>query len=576
MNITLAQLNFTIGDFDGNYKKIADVVETSKKSFKNDVIVFSELAITGYPPLDLIERPGFYEKQMEIMNKIIELTKDGENAIVIGYFEKNIGVGKPFYNSLAFIHDGKIACNYRKRLLPTYDIFDESRHFEAGDKAVVYEYKEVRFGLLICEDMWNDKAIAGNKFLYPINPIKETVDLNPDVILSINASPSNVGKPEYRVEKFTKIANEYDVPIFYVNQVGGNDDIVFDGNSFVANPKGNGLKSYLSEEFAEKVSYFYFFEDTEILGINDEQDYSRDLRINDVIVEKDKVSYFYNRQIVLGLRDYFNKNGFFNGIVVGSSGGVDSALVLALAVQAIGKDKVVAITMPSAISSSGSVTDSETLCNNLDIKLYNRPIGEEVELAMKNHNEAFGKSTKSLTKENLQARIRGRILMEYCNEYNFLLLTTGNKSECAVGYSTLYGDQNGGIGPISDLYKNEVWNLCRFINNFYGKEMIPNVIIDKEPSAELYENQKDTDSLPPYNVLDAILTIYIEGNQIDQNIIEKCKEVLKDVPESVIKKVYRMVDNAEFKRRQAPPTIRVHQKAWGSGRRMPIVQKYKN
>ncbi len=570
MKISLAQLNMRVGDLEGNFNKIKKVIEDSISM--TDIVVFSELAITGYPPHDLIERESFHTDQIFYLNKIKDLTKENDLAVVIGFFEKNeTGVGKPFYNSLAFIYNGEIKCKYHKRLLPTYDIFDESRHFEAGDKTSVYEYKGIKLGFLICEDMWNDKAVAGNKFLYPVNPVKETVDQNSDIIISINASPSNVGKPEYRLEKFSNIVKNYKVPLLYVNQVGGNDDIIFDGTSFAVNEEGDII--YVFNSFEEQTKTFETFrhDGKVLLGYSSEKDAEEGNNIKSI---DDKINNFYYKQIVLGIKDYVGKCGFKKAVVA-CSGGVDSALVLALAVKALGSENVVAITMPSKISSTGSVSDSEQLCKNLNVKLYHLPISKIFNEFMGEFENTFSESKRSLTKENLQARLRGTALMAFTNEFTeFIPLTTGNKSECAVGYCTIYGDMNGGLAPISDLYKTEVWKLCSFINEFEGNELIPVVIIVKEPSAELYEGQKDSDSLPPYDLLDAILIPYIEGNQINQKIVEDCRQKVKDSGYNQVNKIYKMVDRAEFKRRQSAPTIRIHQKAWGYGRRLPIVQNY--
>lgn len=564
MKILVAQLNMTVGDLEGNTKKILEVVDINRD--KADVLVFPELAITGYPPLDLIEQGGFFEEQYENLLKIAEATKGTKLSVILGYFDKHIGPGKPFYNGLAVLQDGVVSHRYFKRLLPTYNIFDESRHFEPGKEVKVIEINNIKVGLLICEDMWNDKAITNN-FIYPINPIKETVEAGAEVLISINASPSQVGKPRYRLEKFTKITKNYNTPLIYVNQVGGNDDIVFDGTSFVADADGKLVSTLKS--FDEDSAVFEVSKTNNKLSIS----------IIDGRIESDTLpkssSEFYFRQIVFGIKEYVRKCGF-KKVVIASSGGVDSALVLALAVEAVGRENVVAITMPSAVSSTGSVTDSEKLCENLGVKLYNYPIKSHVDLFMNDFEKYIKKSEKSLTVENMQARFRGMVLMAFSNEYpEYLPLTTGNKSESAVGYCTLYGDMNGGLAPISDLYKTEVWDLCRYINELYGKEIIPVAIIDKAPSAELYDGQKDTDSLPPYPVLDSILIPYIEGNAVDPKVLEQCKKIVGESGFTDFAKIHRMVDRAEFKRRQAAPTIRVHQKAWGAGRRFPIAQNHK-
>jgi len=570
MKIKMAQINTTIGDLVGNADKMISIIHAS--AGQTDIVVFPELAITGYPPLDLIERQGFCDEQMEQVRRVVDATSYNGIAVVFGTFHKNIsGVGKPFYNSLVFAADGEIKTSYRKRLLPTYNIFDESRHFEPGHDVCVYAYKDERLGFLICEDMWNDKALT-NKPLYTSNPVEDTVAAGAEIIISINASPSNVGKPEYRVEKFAAIAKFHNIPIIYVNQVGGNDDLVFDGTSFAINEEGDVLHVLKSFEEDDETFETIRYDGRIMLGyVSSEQ--------NDALWGEFRPpmtpSEFYYRQIVLGIRDYTRKCGFKKAAIA-SSGGVDSALVMALAVAALGAENVEAITMPSKVSSEGSWKDSETLCKNLGIKLHTFNIIDTFETMMEGFGKMTGVETKSLTKENTQARIRGTMLMAFTNQFtDFFPLTTGNKSECAVGYCTIYGDMNGGLAPIADLYKTEVWELCRYINKLAGKEVIPNVIIDKEPSAELYEGQKDTNNLPPYPVLDSVLIPYIEGNEVDPKILEKCRTTVEAAGFTDFAKIHRMVDRAEFKRRQAAPTIRVHQKAWGFGRRMPIAQNHK-
>lgn len=573
MKITMAQINTVVGDLVGNADKIISIVN-DRKEF-SDIIVFPELTLTGYPPLDLIERKGFCEEQLAQLARVVEATRGSKAGVVVGFFEPNTGVGKPFFNSLAFISNGIVLHKYHKRLLPTYNIFDEHRHFEPGDRAGVVRFNGLNIGLLICEDMWNDKAIT-DKFIYPINPVEETAQHHPDLLISINASPSNVGKPEYRLEKFSGIVKEYGIPLVYVNQVGGNDDLVFDGTSFAIDAQGNVLEVLGS--FEEK--YFTVEMKLEkgkfILGYKDALDERDSKKWLASGLWKMEPSEFYFKQIVLGIKDYVRKCGFKKAVIA-SSGGIDSALVLALAVEALGAENVEAITMPSAISSAGSVDDSVVLCRNLGVKLHTYPIAETVNQMLNVMGVFVNKwdDLKSLTKENLQARIRGTVLMAFTNQFpEFLPLTTGNKSECAVGYCTIYGDMNGGLAPISDLYKTEVWALSRFINTYKGKEVIPYAIIDKEPSAELYEGQKDQDSLPPYDVLDAVLIPYIEGNEIDPKILKQCSDIVAKAGFKDFSKIHRMVDRSEFKRRQAAPTIRVHAKAWGSGRRMPIAQRH--
>jgi NAD+ synthetase len=474
---------------------------------------------------------------------------------MIGYIERNSAeTGKRFFNSLAVFSKGEQIFNYRKQLLPTYNIFDEKRYFEEGsaDQPMVFNLNGHRVGVLICEDGWDDSATNN---MYNASPVKALKAQNPEFVVSINASPSNINKAEDRLEVFSKAVSEIlKVPFVYVNQVGANDQIVFDGASFIMNSKGI-LSGHL-EFFAEQVSVVEM----------DNLEY----------ISQHKISKFptanelFYKQTVMGLRDYIGKCGF-TSVVVGSSGGIDSALTLALAVDALGAENVKAITMPSHYSSSGSVDDSVILCNNLGVKLYTRPIGRDFDVTVEEFKKSFGEEPKKITIENIQSRIRGRILMEYSNNTGAIVLSTGNKSELSVGFCTLYGDTNGGLNLIGDLYKMQVYALSRYYNELHGVELIPETIIVKEPSAELSPGQVDTDSLPPYPVLDAILRLYIEHDYLDEK--ERLEELalLKDVKQEVIDKVVRLVHNSEFKRHQAPPIIRVQYRSFGVGRQVPIV-----
>jgi NAD+ synthetase len=554
MKITMAQLNYTVGDIVGNTNKIMKVIEDNYRT--SDIIVFSELALVGYPPLDLIERPGFLEQQNFYLNQIAKTTEFEDFAIVIGIFEKNnSGVGKPFYNSLAFCYNGKVQYIYRKILLPTFNIFDEDRYFEPGKLVGFHKYKGKKIGFLICEDAWNT-----SQTLYSFDPVSELFKYSPDFVISINASPSEVNKQVKRYKIFSNISKKYNATIFYCNQVGTNDDISFDGSSFLVE---NGKLTYVCDSFFEET---VTINPENKVNLLDRKETRSDFDI--------KYEFIYN-QLLQGIRDYIYKCGFKKAVVA-SSGGVDSALVLALAVEAIGKENVVAITMPSEISSTGSVTDSETLCNNLGIKLYSYPIKDNLKMLVSGFKDSFDGLNKSVTKENMQARIRGMILMAFSNEFNYIALGTGNKSEFAVGYCTLGGDMMNVLSVIGDLYKTEVWDLCRYINKRNNKEIIPEVIINKEPSAELYEGQKDTNQLPPYELLDAILIKTIERENIDWKTLDECNEIIKKYKFNDFNKIYSMIDKSEFKRRMAAPTIRVHSVAWGAGRRIPIVQKFNN
>ena len=474
------------------------------------------------------------------------------------------GPGKHLQNALVVLKAGEIAMRYAKQLLPTYNIFDEHRHFEPGpDVARVLRIGQTQVGLLICEDGWNDEGLD-----YAVNPFTRMADAAPDLVVSINASPSNIGKREQRHQVFGDASRRHRLPVLYVNQVGGQDQIVFDGASFAVEPE-RGV-TYEARRFVEDVTTLRFDN-----GSFTALDGNPLPKVNSQGLS---TMAFYRAQIVLGLRDYARRCGFHQA-VVGSSGGIDSALTLALAAEALGAENVAAITMPSVYSSAGSVDDSVVLCRNLGISLATHPIAEAVAVYARQFEASFGQALKGLPLENLQARVRGTVLMEYSNAFGHLLLTTGNKSEISVGYCTLYGDTNGGLGLIGDLYKTEVFALARHVNEAAGRELIPQAIIDKAPSAELAPDQRDTDSLPPYPVLDEVLKVLIEGQRLAKWELTEATafvERLRSDPagEALIQRVRGMIARNEYKRRQAPPIIRVRARAFGTGRQMPIAAKF--
>jgi NAD+ synthase (glutamine-hydrolysing) len=555
MKLKMCQLNYIVGDLEGNTNKI---IYEINNCFGEEIIVFSELAITGYPPLDLLDNKNFIKDQLFHKDRIIAASKNFNGIVIFGYIEKNNGNGKGLFNSVMVCGNGKEIYNYRKRLLPTYDIFDEARYFEPGEELGLFQYKGQRIGIAICEDLWKNK-------LYNIDTARELFEAKVDFVISVNASPSVVRKYKQKVEMFKNISFKYALPIIYVNQVGGNDDIVFDGASFVTNKNGKLVKTL--NKFKEDVSLI----DLDIIEPHSPLIQYNGLELNDF--ESD--AQFFYEQAVLGIRDYIRKCGF-KGVVIGESGGIDSAVVTALAVDAIGSDNVVAITMPSQFSSEGSYKDSEILCQNLGVKLYTYPIGENFDLLKSKFNEVFGDAEHGTTEENLQARIRGQILMAFSNRYGYLVLSTGNKSELSVGFSTIYGDLCGGLMPISDLYKMEVFALARYFNKFHCElNFIPLSIIEKEPSAELSPNQKDSDSLPEYPILDTMLKYIIEGKELEDGEIEECEKIIANNINDY-KRVCKMIRNAEFKRRQAAIGIKMHKKAFGYGRRIPVVQKWAN
>lgn len=564
LRITLAQLNPTIGDFAGNVA-LMQAAAAKAQTEQAQMVVFPELSLTGYSPGDLLDEADFIEHAEQALAELLTATRQMPGlAWVVGAPTRRNGPGKPLENSLLVLRDGEIVLRYAKQLLPTYNVFDERRYFEPGpDVAKVLRIGDAQVGFLICEDGWNDSGDA-----YGVNPFSRLADAAPDLVVSINASPSSIGKREQRHALFAAASRRYKLPLVYVNQVGGHDQLVFDGASFAVTPEEGVI--YEAARFAASV---------ETLQLDDARFLAADgAALLPVPAAGLPVMEFYRRQIVLGLRDYARRCGFKQA-VVGSSGGIDSALTLALAVEALGADNVVAITMPSRFSSSGSVDDSALLCRNLGIKLYEHPIRDIVSQYEAGFAESFGQPLRGLALENLQARVRGTLLMEYSNSYGHLLLTTGNKSEISVGYCTLYGDTNGGLGLIGDLYKTEVFELCRHINASAGRELIPAAIIEKEPSAELAPDQRDSDSLPPYPVLDSILKVLIEGSRLgsdERAEVETAYAALTARPNgaALVARIRQLIARNEYKRRQAPPILRLRGRAFGSGRQMPIAAKY--
>jgi NAD+ synthase (glutamine-hydrolysing) len=561
IKLTIAQLNLTVGDVDGNVTRMVAAARQAAWA-GSQLVVFPELAVSGYYPGDLLDEPAFLRQVDGGLESLRAASRELPGlAWVFGAPLMREGPGKKLENGLLVLKDGDVLLRYAKQLLPTYNIFDERRHFEPGpDVARVLRIGTAQVGLLICEDGWNDDGAD-----YGINPFERLRDAAPDLVISINASPSHIGKREQRHQVFGAASRRHGLPILYVNHIGGHDQLVYDGASFAVEPEAGVV--FEAERFVESVRTLGF-EDGRFVELDGQRSLCSDPAGLSAMA-------FYRAQIVLGLRDYARRCGFTRA-VVGSSGGIDSALTLALATEALGAANVVGITMPSSFSSSGSVTDSEALCRNLGIELLNHPILTAVEALKAQFAQSFDAPMQGLTLENLQARVRGTILMAYSNANGHLLLTTGNKSEVSVGYCTLYGDTNGGLGLIGDLYKTEVFALCRHLNDAAGRELIPMAIIDKEPSAELAPDQRDSDSLPPYPVLDEMLKVLIEGQSlggIERQAAEACMTALRATPEgrALIEKVARMIQRSEYKRRQAPPLIRLRSRAFGQGRQMPIA-----
>ncbi|MGJ0430546.1 NAD+ synthase [Methylobacter sp.] len=558
IKIAINQMNSTVADFQGNTATMMEAMRQADQN-RSDLLVFPELSVCGYYPYDLIDEPFFQDQSEQALTDLLAFSEQVPSlTTIIGTVRKNSGQGKPFYNALVAIRNGAIVTEYYKQLLPTYNVFDERRHFEPGPVApCVITVGNTKIGLIICEDGWNDSETE-----YRENPFKQLMAQKPDLVISINASPSNIGKREQRHDIMSNVAARYELPLLYVNSVGGQDSLVFDGASFAMDRRGALV--FEAARFSATQEYLAF--DVKETGFQSGADAIKAMSDSELAFN----------QIVLGLRDYVRRCGF-KKVVVGSSGGIDSALTLALAAEALGPENVVAITMPSVFSSAGSVTDSEALCSNLGIELIVHPIKALVEQYARDFSSAFARTLKGLTLENLQARIRGTILMEYSNEFGALLLSTGNKSEISVGYCTLYGDTNGGLNLIGDLYKTEVYRLSRYINDRTGREMIPADIINKEPSAELAPDQKDTDSLPPYEVLDEILKYIIEGKQLSNPEYQRVKSYVDQVNETnqgLVSKITKMIARNEYKRFQAPLIIRIRARAFGNGRQMPIAAKY--
>jgi NAD+ synthetase len=557
MRIALAQINPTVGDLAGNTRKILDNISRAQAG-SADLVVFPELAILGYPPKDLLLKPQFVQDNLRALSVIASRVTGGLTAVV-GYVDRNEQpIGRPLYNAVAVIRDGKVISRHIKTLLPTYDVFDESRYFEAGpvaERSQLIKIGEMTAGLTICEDLWNDERLIPRR-LYHQNPIADLQVAGAELIINSSASPFVEGKQDFRLELFGQQAKLLQRPIVVVNQVGGNDELVFDGNSCAFDAQGNLIAQ--AKDFEEDLVLF-------------------DLPARAAIVPQHSrgIESIY-KALVLGLGDYLRKCGF-KSVVLGLSGGIDSALTAAIAVAALGKDKVTGVAMPSRYSSDHSVNDARALAQHLRIEFHVVPIKDVHDAYETNLSPLFSVGAASaadsplgddLTEQNIQARIRGATLMAFSNRYNHLLLTTGNKSEIAVGYCTLYGDMCGGLAVISDLPKTRVWELSRWINQQAGRELIPTSTIEKVPSAELRPNQTDQDSLPPYEVLDAIMDWYVEEELGTQEIIEKGFDA------ATVQKVIRLIDRSEYKRRQAAPGLKVTSRAFGFGRRMPIAQRY--
>lgn len=549
MLIALAQINPTVGDIDGNCTKIFKSIEVARDKGA-DLVLFPELCVPGYPPRDLLHRKDFVQRNVNAIEHIAAACKG--IIAVVGFASPNTeSAGKELFNAAAICQDGKVLSVYRKRLLPTYDVFDESRYFAPGETNkslnVTVSGKHVQIGITICEDLWNDEPFI-NRRLYGADPIADLAKQQVDLIVNISASPFSMGKQRQREELFSRQVAEHNIPLALVNQVGGNDDLIFDGASAYFDATGKCLVR--GKSFAEDMQ----FVDTDRPATSPPLEIPEDIAaVHDALV--------------LGTRDYVTKCGF-SDVVIGLSGGIDSAVTAALAVEALGKEHVHGVAMPSRISSDHSVDDAQQLSTNFGIDHRVIPINRIHQAAEETLAKEFAGMRPGIAEENIQARARGAILMALSNKFGWLLLTTGNKSELAVGYCTLYGDMCGGLAVISDVPKMMVYALADYINEKAGTPLIPQNTIDKVPSAELRENQTDQDSLPPYDVLDAILQQYVEQD------LDIADIVANGFDRELVVEIARKVDRNEYKRKQAATGLRVTSRAFGSGRRMPIAAKY--
>lgn len=550
MNISVAQINYHIGNFEKNKSLIISAIEKAKDA-KSDLIIFSELSVPGYPPLDLLDRADFIEKCSETVSEIAGHCK-GIAAIVGSPTINQNREGKKLFNSALVLSEGKIIFSADKALLPTYDIFDEYRYFEPGKRFSVFEYRGMRLAITICEDLWDEQHFD-NEFekrrLYTISPMEELARQKPDLIVNISASPFSYSKTEAKAAIFKEKAKKYRMPVIQVNQTGANTELIFDGASMIINSKGEIWRRL---PFFEE-GFISFSSDEIIAGEKPAGD-----------IKREPVELIHNA-LLTGIRDYFSKSGL-NRFILGLSGGIDSALCLTLGVEALGNKNARALLMPSRYSSEHSVKDAVDLAETLDVQYDIVPIEKPFVAFGETLEPLFNGNKSELTEENIQARIRAVLLMAASNNFGCILLNTSNKSEAAVGYGTLYGDMAGGLSVLGDVYKTDIYRLASYINR--NKPVIPENTIRKLPSAELKPGQFDTDSLPEYSILDEILYQYIDLQKPASRITGE------GIDRSTVEKVVRMINANEFKRYQAPPVLRISSKSFGDGRRMPLVARY--
>jgi NAD+ synthase (glutamine-hydrolysing) len=546
MKITFAQMNPVVGDIKGNLSKIVSILSQCSKDLP-DLVVFPELCLVGYPPKDLLERPWFIERAQRAADELIKVsTKYPQTGILLGIPLPTLrSEGKGLYNSALLIYQGRILSRHHKSLLPTYDVFDEARYFDPAPEIHTVSFKGETLGISICEDAWNDPALWPKRRIYTFEPIEVLAKKGAALFINISASPFYVGKEGVRYRLISTHARRHRVPFVYVNQIGGNDELIFDGGSMGMDREGRPITTLPS--FREHVQTV----DMSLFGTPKRY------------TPQDRIESVYEA-LILGIQDYMKKCGFSKAII-GLSGGIDSAVTCCLAKQAIGSKNVLSISMPSPYSSEGSLRDASKLAESLGIQFRVVPISRLYHSYLETLKEHFEKKKMDVTEENIQARIRGNILMAFSNKFGYLVLSTGNKSELAVGYCTLYGDMTGGLGVLSDVPKTMVYELAHYINR--KSEIIPEEIIEKAPSAELKPNQQDQDTLPPYSTLDKILNYYIEEGYSVKELVEL------GFDSGTVKWVVKTVDRNEYKRKQAAPGLKVTTKAFGVGRRMPIAAK---
>ncbi|MGA7303008.1 MAG: NAD+ synthase [Candidatus Sulfotelmatobacter sp.] len=543
MKIALGQINPTVGDFSGNAEKMIEFSRRAQAAGAG-LILFPELSVCGYPPRDLVERPSFVARNRETAERIAEATRG--IAVICGLVTPaNSDTGKSVMNSAALLQDGKIAFLQSKMLLPTYDVFDEMRNFAPAKSQELFPFCGNRMALTVCEDAWNDK-LFWPKRLYVVDPIEALVRAGGNFVLNISASPFWIGKREVRRDMLASIARQHKVPVAMVNQVGGNDSLLFDGSSLVLNTEGKIIAQ--GRSFEEDLVYF------------DSKTLTGDMHAQ---IEGEEASVY--SALVLGTRDYIRKCGFQKAII-GLSGGIDSALTAVIAADAVGPENVIGVGMPGPYSSAGSIADARALAKNLGIRFELLSINGAVDAYRETLRGVFANQKEDVTEENIQSRARGTLLMALSNKFGAIVLSTGNKSELGVGYCTLYGDMVGGLAVISDVPKTLVYRLSRYVNS--RRPVITQDTLEKPPSAELRPDQKDSDSLPPYEILDAVLEDYVEDAHTAERIAAD-----HDFDIEVVRRVLRMVDRAEYKRQQAAPGIKITPKAFGYGRRLPIAAK---